>query len=470
MATEQELLRTGVTALQTGDRENAIQALSQVVDMNPFNEQAWFYLAAADADPFMRKRYLQRVLELNPRNAKARDILDKLLAKEDALIVTTSSRPKPPTEPLVLETPPIIIPPADDPLAAVLNPPKAPPPQLRALSSSDSAPATFSWDTPSRDDDDDLPDLAAISPSRPSRAPSTAIPADDELLARLGIGSADDDAPPATESLPPTPRSTTYKTLRPLAADAGSLLGAAGEGGFALPIDIPGSPARVSGRSLLRGGISLLRSSTRILTRRQDAYTHEIERATWWRFVLYAGFVALLQTVPLVIVTALVDGRMATPQRAANPFGWVVVLLLAIPFYMLTLIVGSGISYGLQRQIEKVRVPFLKHLYAQSVVWLPLNLLATLAALICNLFNLLPVDSYSLFAVVITIALSVYAALTHNGATRHFMRDPMLDSKARRRQRLVSASTVIGIFGARLLFGLLLASITGVTLLVFLFS
>ncbi|GEM_PF-726061 len=473
MATEMELLRTGVAALQAGDRESAIQALSQVVDMNPFNEQAWFYLAAADTDPFMRKRYLERVLELNAKNDKARDILNKLLTKEDALISNPPSSPKPlrpvaplrPIEPKQYDTT------DDDPLAAILNPIIERSPEPPTLSVSTDTTSIYSWDTPFSDDDaDDMPDVNAFAPSKPSsRVDRTSIAADDDLLSRLGFG---DEPDIESQSAAPKTERVTFKTLRPLAADAGSLLASSGESGFSLPFDIPGSPARVSFRSLLRGGFSLMRGSIRILTRRADVYNSEIERATWWRFLLYALFTGLIQSLFLALIVWIVDGRMsaATAGRNTNFFSGVVMMLLAAPFYVVTLMGGSAISYFVQRRVERIRTTFLKHLYAQSVVWLPLSLVATVLAFVFNLFNLVPVDSYSLLAIVATLLIGVYAALTHDDATRHFSGDPMLDEKARRRRHIVSASTVIGIFVVRVLVGLLLASITGVTLLVFLFS
>ena len=471
MTSEMELLRMGVAALQAGNREGAITTLSQVVDMNPFNEQAWFYLAAADNDPFMRKRYLQRVLELNPKNAKARDILDKLLAKEDSVVVNTPSSPKPPLAP---PTPPTKTPPPpieEDPLGAILNPvlersPQSPPP----LQQVPSEPAfTLSWDSPLRDTADDLPDIDNFTATRSaSRGGTVAFEDQEELFARLGMDDA--DAPSASSA--PKSDKVSFKTLRPLAADAGSLLGSAGEKGFALPIDIPGSPARVSAGSFARGGITLLRGSTRILTRRKDAYTSEIERATWWRFLLYALFISAIQTVFLALIVWIVDGRITatTPGRAGNFFGGLVMLLLGVPFYIGTLIAGSGISFLIQRRLVGIRTTFLKHLYAQTVVWLPISLVATALAFVFNLLGLVRVDNYSLIAIVTTIGLSVLAAFTHYAAVQHFTGDPMLDQKERRRRRLAAASTVIGIFVVRLLVGLLLVSITGVTLLVFLFS
>ena len=80
----EDLLQEGIEAFQEGDRGRAHELLSQVVEIDPENEQAWYYLAASEGDPTLRKEYLGRVLEINPGNAKAREVLDRITAREVA--------------------------------------------------------------------------------------------------------------------------------------------------------------------------------------------------------------------------------------------------------------------------------------------------------------------------------------------------------------------------------------------------
>lgn len=76
-----ELLREGIAAFQAGDRATAHTYLTELVALEPNNEQGWYYLAATESDPIKRREYLERVLTLNPNNPKAREVLDRLKAR-----------------------------------------------------------------------------------------------------------------------------------------------------------------------------------------------------------------------------------------------------------------------------------------------------------------------------------------------------------------------------------------------------
>ena len=56
MATDR--LKEGIDALQRGDRVGARAILEEVVGVEPQNETAWYYLAAAQDDPRLRRTYL----------------------------------------------------------------------------------------------------------------------------------------------------------------------------------------------------------------------------------------------------------------------------------------------------------------------------------------------------------------------------------------------------------------------------
>jgi len=91
----EDLLQEGIEAFQAGDRGRAHELLSQVVEIDPENEQAWYYLAASESDPALRKEYLGRVLEINPGNAKAREVLDRITAREVAPEPAPAAEPRP---------------------------------------------------------------------------------------------------------------------------------------------------------------------------------------------------------------------------------------------------------------------------------------------------------------------------------------------------------------------------------------
>ena len=97
MVPGEDLLQEGISAFQAGDRVKAHDLLSEVVKLDPTNEQAWYYLAACETDPALRKSYLEQVLEINPDNAKAREVLQRIQARELAAAPEdqTTAAPRP---------------------------------------------------------------------------------------------------------------------------------------------------------------------------------------------------------------------------------------------------------------------------------------------------------------------------------------------------------------------------------------
>ncbi len=91
----EDKLQEGIAAFQAGDRLKAHDLLSEVVKIDPENEQAWYYLAASEGDPALRKQYLEQVLEINPGNAKAREVLDRILARESEATAVPEPAPEP---------------------------------------------------------------------------------------------------------------------------------------------------------------------------------------------------------------------------------------------------------------------------------------------------------------------------------------------------------------------------------------
>jgi tetratricopeptide (TPR) repeat protein len=68
-----------------GDKSGAIRILKEVVTKDPKNENAWLWLAASLDKHENKIRSLQKVLEINPNNQKARQALDKLTPTEPSL-------------------------------------------------------------------------------------------------------------------------------------------------------------------------------------------------------------------------------------------------------------------------------------------------------------------------------------------------------------------------------------------------
>lgn len=78
------ILKKGITAAQNGDRDLARKLLSQTTAMNPANETAWLWLASISDYPEELLAFLDRVLDINPSNARAvewRAATNTLLAK-----------------------------------------------------------------------------------------------------------------------------------------------------------------------------------------------------------------------------------------------------------------------------------------------------------------------------------------------------------------------------------------------------
>lgn len=69
----ESLLKKGVAAAQSGDRDQARKLLSQATAINPSSEDAWMWLASISDYPEELLAFLNRVLEINPENEKAAD-------------------------------------------------------------------------------------------------------------------------------------------------------------------------------------------------------------------------------------------------------------------------------------------------------------------------------------------------------------------------------------------------------------
>jgi Tol biopolymer transport system component len=74
----QEKLKLGIEAARRGDKAAAQILLRQVVAVDPNNELAWMWLASAVESVSERRACLERALQINPNNTRAREALSRL--------------------------------------------------------------------------------------------------------------------------------------------------------------------------------------------------------------------------------------------------------------------------------------------------------------------------------------------------------------------------------------------------------
>src|SRR5688572_12561635 len=75
-------LKEAITAIKAGDKNTGQKLLTEVLQENPQNEIALLWMAAVVNNTAQKKKYLQRVLQINPDNTTAKQGLDQLDAFE----------------------------------------------------------------------------------------------------------------------------------------------------------------------------------------------------------------------------------------------------------------------------------------------------------------------------------------------------------------------------------------------------
>jgi hypothetical protein len=100
----QNLLQTGIEAARSGNRAAARMILGQVVERDPRNELGWMWLASVADTAAERRTYLQKVLDINPANDRAKQALERL--EQAAAAAPPPSRPSEPrAAPPIIQTP-----------------------------------------------------------------------------------------------------------------------------------------------------------------------------------------------------------------------------------------------------------------------------------------------------------------------------------------------------------------------------
>lgn len=93
----EELIQTGKDAARDNDRRKAREAFMEAVKLDKENETAWFWLARVVDNDKERIAALKRVLDINPKNERARHILDRIelqtaVEEEDEEVLSGISR------------------------------------------------------------------------------------------------------------------------------------------------------------------------------------------------------------------------------------------------------------------------------------------------------------------------------------------------------------------------------------------
>ncbi len=67
-----QTVNDAIAAIRSGDKERGRSLLAQVLRLNPYNEQAWLWMAAVVETPERQRECLERALTINPQNEIAR--------------------------------------------------------------------------------------------------------------------------------------------------------------------------------------------------------------------------------------------------------------------------------------------------------------------------------------------------------------------------------------------------------------
>lgn len=141
----QKLLQGALKAARSGQMELAQRAFREALKIDPRNETAWVGLATITESEPDKLRILKKVLELNPQNAQAQQMLARLLPAEEPPLPDTASE----AQDVELEMPSLDdLRIADEPAAAVDEAPSGGVRSLRSLRQSEAEPADLPQETP----------------------------------------------------------------------------------------------------------------------------------------------------------------------------------------------------------------------------------------------------------------------------------------------------------------------------------
>ena len=100
-----ELYKAGKSAARQGDRAQAHELFRRAVEIDPYHEQDWLWLASVVDKDEDKRVCFENVLQLNPSNPTARQHLQRLAEKEAVaevrrrMIATPNQLPRPTRRP-----------------------------------------------------------------------------------------------------------------------------------------------------------------------------------------------------------------------------------------------------------------------------------------------------------------------------------------------------------------------------------
>ncbi len=103
-------LQEAIQLFKEGQKAEASAALTRLLETEPGNELAWLWLAACTDQAEERRYCLEKALEINPQNQKARAALERLLPSapvetpSSAAAADAEPEPAPPPAPAVMIT------------------------------------------------------------------------------------------------------------------------------------------------------------------------------------------------------------------------------------------------------------------------------------------------------------------------------------------------------------------------------
>ena len=104
MPDEPSQFQEAIAAIKAGDKAKGRRLLSLFLQDNPTHENALLWLSATTNSPTEKRRYFERVLQINPYNEKAKQALAKLDDADEApgleVMTGESTRPAPPAAPI----------------------------------------------------------------------------------------------------------------------------------------------------------------------------------------------------------------------------------------------------------------------------------------------------------------------------------------------------------------------------------
>src|SRR5688572_3431100 len=99
------MLQDGVAALKAGRKGDAKRILTQIVDTQEDNEEAWLWLSACVDTPEEQQICLENVIAINPNNQKARKGLEAISKRGTPKSAGTAAPPPPAPAPQASQFP-----------------------------------------------------------------------------------------------------------------------------------------------------------------------------------------------------------------------------------------------------------------------------------------------------------------------------------------------------------------------------